>query len=68
MKFRWKSFYLPQSAWVAEYTDCISAKGGEFPNVCSAYDSKQSEDEASVILDLWGIQSTPSLPSLPGLF
>ena len=26
---------------------------------------KQSDDEASVILDLWGMWSTPSLPLLP---
>ena len=30
------------------------------------YDIKQSDGEASVMLDLWGMQSTPSLPLLPG--
>ena len=36
------------------------------PNECPIYDSKQSGGEASVMLELWGMQSTPSLPSLPG--
>ena len=31
------------------------------------YDSKQSDGEAPLIVELWGMQSTPSLPSLPGL-
>ena len=35
---------------------CISATG---------YDTKQSDGESSVILELYGIQSTPSLPLLP---
>ena len=33
----------------------------------SWYDPKQSDDEAPVMLELWGMRSTPSLPSLPGL-
>ena len=30
------------------------------------YDNKQSDDEVPVMMELWGMQSTPSLPSLPG--
>ena len=30
------------------------------------YDTKQFDGEASVLLELKGMQSTPSLPSLPG--
>ena len=30
------------------------------------YDTKQSEDDASVMLELWGMWSAPLLPSLPG--
>ena len=30
------------------------------------YDTKQSDDEAPVILELWGMWNTPWLPSLPG--
>ena len=33
----------------------------------SWYDTKQSEREVPVMLELWGMWSTP-LPSLPGLF
>ena len=32
---------------------------------CPGYDSKQSDGTVSVMLELWGMQSTPSLPSLP---
>ena len=36
------------------------------PNKCPGYDTKQSDGEASVILELWRMRSTPSLPLLPG--
>ena len=36
-----------------------------FSNMCSGYDTKQSDGQVSVMLELWGTQSTPSLPSLP---
>ena len=35
-------------------------------NKCPRYDIKQSDGEAPVMLELWGINSTPSLPLLPG--
>ena len=38
-----------------------------FCNECPGYDNKQSDNEVSVILELWGMKNTPSLPSLPGL-
>ena len=41
------------------YSDCISAE-------CPGYDTKQSDAEIPVMLELWGMQSTPSLLSLPG--
>ncbi len=34
-------------------------------NECPGYDTKQSDDEVSVMLELWGMRSTPFLPSLP---
>ena len=37
------------------------------PNKCPGYDTKQSDGEVPVILELWGMWSTPLLPSLPGL-
>ena len=39
-------------AGVAEYTDCISAEGKNSPDKCPGYDMKQSECEASVMLEL----------------
>ena len=35
-------------------------------NECAGYDTKQSDGEVSVMLELWGMQRTPSLPLLPG--
>ena len=32
----------------------------------SWYDTKQSDGEVPAVLELWGMRSTPSLPSLPG--
>ena len=40
-------------------------RGKTPPNECPRYDTKQSDGEVSVMLELWGIQSTPSLPLLP---
>ena len=34
-------------------------------NECPGYDTKQSDGEVPVILELWGMQSNPSLRSLP---
>ena len=49
-----------QTARAVEYTDCISA------NECSCYDTKQSDGKVPVMLALWRMQSSPSLPSLQG--
>ena len=35
-------------------------------NECPGYDTKQSDGEVPAMLELWGMQSTPSLPLLPG--
>ena len=55
-----------QSAGAAEYTDCISAERLNFSNECPGYNTKQSDEEAPVMLELWWMQSTLLLPSLPG--
>ena len=34
--------------------------------MCSGYDIKQSDGEVPVLLELCGMRSNPSLPSLPG--
>ncbi len=51
--------YFAQSAGAVEYTDCFSTS-------VLIYDLKQSDGEVPVMLELWGIRSTPLLPSLPG--
>ena len=38
------------------------------PHECPRYDIKQSDGEVPITLELWGMRSTPSLPSLPGPF
>ena len=38
-----------------------------FTNEYPGYEIKQSGGEVPIMLDLWRMQSTPSLPSLPGL-
>ena len=51
-----------------EYTECVSAEGQDlrYINECPGYDTKQSDGEISIMLELRGMRSTPSLPSLPG--
>ena len=56
---------IAKLAGAVEYTDCFSAEGYP-PNECPGYDTKQSDGEVPVMLELWGMRSTPSLPSLPG--
>ena len=40
----------------------------EYPtsNECPGYDIKQSDSEVPIMLELWGMWSTPLLPLLPG--
>ena len=54
---------MSESAEAVEYTDYFSAKG---QNQCPGYDTKQSDGEVPVILELREMLSTSSLPSLPG--
>ena len=53
------------SAGAVEYTDCFSTERYDSPNACPWYDTKQSDDEALIKLELWGMQCTPLLPSIP---
>ena len=39
-------------------------RGKTSSNKCPRYDTKQSDDEASVMPELWGMQGTPLLPSV----
>ena len=50
---------------MVEYTDCFSAEGKTpSPNEFPGYDIKKIDGKAHIILELWGIQNTPSLPLL----
>ena len=56
-------------AGAVEFVDCFSAERQESPtplNECPWYDTKQSDCEVPAVLELWGMQSNSSLPSLPG--
>ena len=57
---------LTQSAGAVEYTDYFSAEWKDPYTECPGYDTNQYDGEVPVMLELWGMQSTPSLPSLPG--
>ena len=46
---------MAQSAGAAEYTDCFSVEGQDFSNECPRYDTKQSDGEAPVMLELLGM-------------
>ena len=52
--------------WGCRIHQLLLCKEDLLPNECPGYDTKQSDGEVPVMLDLWGMQSTPSLPSLPG--
>ena len=66
IQFKDFQYWLAQLAGAVEYTDCISAEGKDSPNKCPVYDTKPVDGEAPVLLELWEMQSTYSLPSLPG--
>ena len=58
---------MAQSVGAAEYTDCISAEVLRLTqNKCPRYDTKQSDGEASIPLELWEMWSTLLLLSLQG--
>ena len=57
---------VAQSTGAAEFIDCISAEESDFLFESLGYDTKQSDGEVPVMLELWGMRSTPSLASLPG--
>ena len=40
--------------------------GWDPTNKCPGYDTKKSDGEVPVMVELWEMRNTPSLPSLPG--
>ena len=47
---------MAQSAGAAEYSDCFLAKGLDSPNKCLVFDTKHSDGEAPVMLELYGMK------------
>ena len=58
-------FCEAQSVGAVVYTNCITAERQDPTYECPGYNIKQSIREA-LVLELWGIRSILSLPSLPG--
>ena len=56
---------MVHSAGAVEYTDCTSAESKTPPIEYPDYDIKKSGGKVPGMPELWGMQSTPSLPSLP---
>ena len=52
-------FSWGQLARIVEYTDAPLQGSKTPPNKCPGYDTKQSDGEASIMLELLGMQSTP---------
>ena len=55
-------FSFAQSAGAVEYTYYISVEEKDFSNKCPGYGIKQSNGEAPVMLELWGMQSIAITP------
>ena len=59
---------MAQLAGTVEYPDCFSVYGYDSPNACPVCDTIRSDEETPVVLELSGMRSTYSLPSLSGPF
>ena len=57
---------IAQPPRAREYTACLSAERWDLLPEYPGFDTKQSHGEVPVILELWGMQSIPSLALLPG--
>ena len=57
---------IAQLVEAVKYTDCTSAEKYDSFNECSGYDTKRSDGEAPLMLEIWGIRNTSSLPLHPG--
>ena len=57
---------MNKSAGAAEHSIGISAEGENFADECPGCDIKRFDGEVPVMLELWEMQSTPSMQSLPG--
>ena len=60
-----RTIVITLSAGTKKYTDRFNVEEKPHEQV-SWYDTKQSDGKVPVMLELWGLRSTSSLPSLPG--
>ena len=60
------NFNLPSRLGLKNTPMAFLLRGKTPPNECPGYDTEQSDGEVPVMLELWEMQSTTSLPSLPG--
>ena len=51
--------------WGCRIHQVLPCRGIKPHSKCPVHETKQSDGEDPVMLELWGMQSTPSLPSLP---
>ena len=56
---------MAQSVGAEEYTDCLSTEGWYSPNEYPGYYTKQSDDQAPVMLKIWGVRNTPFIAISP---
>ena len=53
-------------SFIPENSTASLQRGKHSPNKYPGYDTKQSDGEVPMMLELWGMKSTPLLPLLPG--
>ena len=61
-----RSFLLPRRLGLKIHRMYVCSGVRPLPNEYPVYDTKQYDWVVPEMLDFWGMQSTPSLPSLPG--
>ena len=65
--FFFKSFYPVGSRWGCRIPELLFCRGVRHPfNECPRYDTKQSDGDVPVMLELWGMWNIPLLPLLSG--
>ena len=57
----WSHMSVIPVSWGCRIHRLYLCRGLRPPNECLGYDTKQSDDEVSVMLELWGIQTIPLL-------
>ena len=62
----WPLLLIYPVGWGCRIHQPLLCRGVPHSNECPGYDTKQSDGEVSVMLELWGMWSTLSLALLPG--